>query len=72
MTLLDAFAESRNIPALKLAAKVGIAKVIETAHRFGDYEQHPGVSAGGDRVGGYHAGGAGGGLQRVSERRHSD
>ena len=35
MTLLDAFAESRNIPALKLADKVGIRKVIETAHRFG-------------------------------------
>jgi penicillin-binding protein 1A len=35
MTLLAAFAESRNIPALKLAARVGIAKVIETAHRFG-------------------------------------
>ncbi len=35
MTLLSAFAESRNIPALKLAAKYGIRKVIETAHRFG-------------------------------------
>jgi penicillin-binding protein 1A len=35
MTILNAFAESRNIPALKLAAKVGITKVIETAHRFG-------------------------------------
>lgn len=35
MTLLSAFAESRNIPALKLANKVGIRKVIETAHRFG-------------------------------------
>ena len=35
MTLLSAFAESRNIPALKLAHKEGIAKVIETAHRFG-------------------------------------
>ena len=35
MTLLNAFAESRNIPALKLAAQVGIGKVIETAHRFG-------------------------------------
>lgn len=35
MTLLNAFAESRNIPALKLAARVGIGKVIETAHRFG-------------------------------------
>ena len=35
LTLLNAFAESRNIPALKLAARYGIRKVIETAHRFG-------------------------------------
>jgi penicillin-binding protein 1A len=35
MTLVDAFAESRNIPALRLADKVGIAKVIAVAHRFG-------------------------------------
>ena len=35
MTLLSAFAESRNIPALKLAARVGIHKVIDMAHRFG-------------------------------------
>jgi penicillin-binding protein 1A len=35
MTIENAFAESRNIPALKLADKVGIRKVIETAHRFG-------------------------------------
>jgi len=35
MTLLEAFAESRNIPALKLAARYGIGKVIETARRFG-------------------------------------
>jgi penicillin-binding protein 1A len=35
MTLLNAFAESRNIPALKLADKVGIKAVIATAHRFG-------------------------------------
>ncbi|WP_263368197.1 penicillin-binding protein 1A [Edaphobacter bradus] len=35
MTLINAFAESRNIPALKLAARVGIRKVIETAHDFG-------------------------------------
>jgi len=35
MTLLSAFAESRNIPALKLANGVGIRKVIETARRFG-------------------------------------
>jgi penicillin-binding protein 1A len=35
MTLTNAFAESRNIPALKLADHVGIEKVIEVAHRFG-------------------------------------
>jgi penicillin-binding protein 1A len=35
MTVANAFAESRNIPALKLAARVGIHKVIEVAHRFG-------------------------------------
>ena len=35
MTLINAFAESRNIPALKLAAHVGIHKVIDVAHRFG-------------------------------------
>ena len=35
MTLTAAFAESRNIPALKLADHVGIKTVIETARRFG-------------------------------------
>jgi penicillin-binding protein 1A len=35
MTLLSAFAESRNIPALKLAYRYGIRNVIATAHRFG-------------------------------------
>jgi penicillin-binding protein 1A len=35
MTLTEAFAESRNIPALKLADHVGIRKVIDLAHRFG-------------------------------------
>jgi len=35
MTLTSAFADSRNIPALKLAARVGIHKVIEVTHRFG-------------------------------------
>ena len=35
MTLVSAFAQSRNIPALRLADRVGIRKVIETAHRFG-------------------------------------
>jgi penicillin-binding protein 1A len=41
MTLLNAFAESRNIPALKLADKYGIRKVIETAHRFGITSEIP-------------------------------
>ncbi len=35
MSLTYAFAESRNVPAIKLAARVGIHKVIEMAHRFG-------------------------------------
>jgi len=35
MTLAHAFAESRNVPAVKLAARVGIRKVIELAHKFG-------------------------------------
>ncbi|MCL2661193.1 MAG: penicillin-binding transpeptidase domain-containing protein [Acidobacteriaceae bacterium] len=43
MTLINAFAESRNIPALKLAARAGIGKVIETAHRFGVTSQMPEV-----------------------------
>jgi len=35
MTLTTAFAESRNVPAVKLAARVGIHKVIDLTHRFG-------------------------------------
>ena len=35
MTLTSAFAQSRNIPALKLANKVGIRTVIALAQRFG-------------------------------------
>ncbi|MFZ0744404.1 MAG: PBP1A family penicillin-binding protein [Terracidiphilus sp.] len=35
MTLINAFAESRNVPAVKLAARVGIHKVIDMARRFG-------------------------------------
>jgi penicillin-binding protein 1A len=35
ITLRRAFAESRNIPALKVANSVGISKVIEYVHRFG-------------------------------------
>lgn len=35
ITLLQAFADSRNIPALKIADRLGIRNVIATAHRFG-------------------------------------
>lgn len=35
ITLEKAFAESRNIPALRLAERVGMHKVIDVAHRFG-------------------------------------
>ena len=35
MTLLNAFAESRNIPALKLADRVGMKAVVDMVHRFG-------------------------------------
>jgi penicillin-binding protein 1A len=35
ISLLKAFADSRNIPALELAQRVGIEKVIRTARRFG-------------------------------------
>jgi penicillin-binding protein 1A len=35
MTIANAFAESRNIPAVKLAARVGIRKIVDMAHRFG-------------------------------------
>ena len=35
ITIEHAFADSRNIPALKLAARVGINNVIALAHKFG-------------------------------------
>jgi penicillin-binding protein 1A len=35
VTLAHAFGDSRNIPAVKLAERVGIRKVIATAHQFG-------------------------------------
>jgi penicillin-binding protein 1A len=35
ITLVQAFADSRNIPALKLTERLGIRNVIATAHRFG-------------------------------------
>ena len=41
MTLTNAFAESRNVPAVKLAARVGIHKVIDMAHHFGVSSEIP-------------------------------
>ena len=41
MTVANAFAESRNIPALRLAARVGIRNVIDLAHKFGVTENIP-------------------------------
>jgi penicillin-binding protein 1A len=41
MTVAEAFAESRNIPALRLASRVGIPKVIALAHRFGVTSEIP-------------------------------
>jgi penicillin-binding protein 1A len=35
ITITKAFADSRNIPAVRLADRVGIKRVIATAHRFG-------------------------------------
>ncbi len=35
MTIQHAFAESRNVPAVKLADRVGMHKVADIAHRFG-------------------------------------
>lgn len=35
VTLIHAFGDSRNIPALKVAAQIGIQKVIAVAHQFG-------------------------------------
>lgn len=41
VTLIHAFGDSRNIPAVKVAAKVGIRNVIATAHRFGLASEMP-------------------------------
>jgi penicillin-binding protein 1A len=41
ITLRRAIAQSRNIPALKLAERVGIRKVIDYAHRFGITSEIP-------------------------------
>ena len=70
MTLINAFAESRNIPAVKLAARVGIHKVIDMAHRFGvtsDIPAYLPVALGAAEI---TLQGAGGLLLRLSQRRH--
>jgi penicillin-binding protein 1A len=41
ITLRRALAQSRNIPALKLAEKIGMETVVTYAHRFGVSEQIP-------------------------------
>jgi penicillin-binding protein 1A len=41
ITLTTALAHSRNIPAVKIAAQVGIHKVIDMTHRFGVTENIP-------------------------------
>lgn len=41
ITVTKAFAESRNIPALRIANRVGIQNVIDTAHRFGVTSEIP-------------------------------
>jgi penicillin-binding protein 1A len=41
MSLLEAFADSRNIPAIEIADRVGIKNVIATAHKFGITENIP-------------------------------
>lgn len=43
ISLRRAFADSRNIPALKLAQRVGVQKVIEYAHKFGITSELPPV-----------------------------
>ncbi|MGC2639612.1 MAG: PBP1A family penicillin-binding protein [Acidobacteriaceae bacterium] len=41
ISLLEAFADSRNIPAIEIAERVGIRNVIATAHKFGITETIP-------------------------------
>ena len=55
ITLRRALAQSRNIPALKLADKVGIKDVIEYAQRFGITSKLPPYLAGGAGRGGNYA-----------------
>jgi penicillin-binding protein 1A len=43
ITLRRALAQSRNVPAVKMAAKIGIDKVIDYAHKFGITSPIPSV-----------------------------
>jgi penicillin-binding protein 1A len=70
MTVANAFAESRNIPALKLAARVGIHKVIDVAHRFGVTSNIPPICRW-RWARSKSRSGAGGLLRRLPQRRHS-
>jgi len=71
MTLTNAFAESRNIPAIKLAARIGIHKVIDMTHRFGVTSNIPAYLPDRHRSGRNHAAGAARLLCCVSQRRTS-
>ena len=69
ITLRRALAQSRNIPALKLANKVGISNVIDYAERFGDHVEIAPLLAGGSGIRRDHAPGTDVGLQRLPQRR---
>ena len=71
ITLRRALAQSRNIPALKLANKVGIKTVIDYAGRFGITAKLPPYLPVALGVGGDYADRADLGLQRVSQRRRA-
>ena len=72
MTVIDAFAQSRNIPALRIADKVGIKKVIEVARRFGVTSPIPNFLPVAIGAADSDIGGAGGFVFGVSERWDSD
>ena len=67
ITLRRALAQSRNIPALKLANKVGIKSVIDYARTFRHHRQTPALLAGGAGLGRNHSARADLGLQRFSQ-----
>jgi penicillin-binding protein 1A len=67
ITLRRALAQSRNIPALKLASKVGIKNVIRLRRTLRNHRQASALSTGGPGLGRNHADGTDFGLQRLSE-----